>query len=101
MYKIIKEGKAIATTEKLNFIKQSEKGIYISCNETEAQGVAVNNKAYNLIGRQAMNECETVSIFEFDGGASIQTGEENQTATDTLIVDHEYRLTLIEMGVTE
>ena len=101
MYKIIKDGVVIATTEKLNFIKQSASGIFVSCDESDAQGVAVKNTAYNLVGREPMNECETVAAFEVDGGACIQENGENQTETDTLVVDHEYRLTLLEMGVAE
>lgn len=101
MYRIIKNGEEIAITEKLNFIRQTTAGVFVSCTEREAQGVAVKNTAYNLVGREAMANCETVAIIEVDGGAHIQTGETSQTEADALIVDHEYRLTLLEMGVTE
>lgn len=101
MYKIVKDGKTVAITEKLNFIKQSESGVFVGCSEREAQGVAVKNTPYNLFGRGGMNGCETVAVLEVDGGACIHTGDESQNETDALIVDHEYRLTLIELGVTE
>lgn len=101
MFKIIKDGNEIAITEKLNYIKQNTNGVYISCNETEAQGVAVKNTPYNLFGRENMDGCETVIAVEVDGGEHIQTGEASQNETDVMVVDHEYRLTLIELGVVE
>ena len=99
MYKIIKDGEQIAITEKLNYIKQNENGVFVSCTELFAQGVAVNNTPYNIAGRAEMADCETVVIFEIDGGQSIENGEATQHEADTLIVDHEYRLTLLELGV--
>lgn len=99
MYKIIKDGAEIALTEKLNFIKQTPAGVFVSCAESEAQGVAVKNTPYNLLGRGNIEGCETVVIMEIDGGEHIQTGEECQSETDAFVVDHEYRLTLLENGV--
>lgn len=99
MYKIIKDGKTIAITEKLNYIKLSSNGVYVSSDEREAQGVAHNNTPYNLIGRAPMEGCETVFVVEVDGGECIYTGDIKQTDADALIVDHEYRIILIEMGV--
>ena len=101
MFKVIKDGKEIAITEKLNYIKQNTNGVFVSCNEREAQGVAVHNTAYNLLGRGGMVDCDVVTVFEIDGGANIQSGETSQTETDVLVVDHEYRLTLLEMGDKE
>ena len=101
MYKITKDGDVIAYAEKLNYIKQKENGVFVSCTEKEAQGVAVNNTAYNIAGRQEMTGCETVAIFDVDIGEYIQHGEECQTETDALVIDHEYRITLLELGVNE
>lgn len=99
MYKIIKDGETIAITEKLRYIKQNGAGVFIGCNDKDAQGIAVKNTPYNLAGRGAMRGCETVVVLEVDGGDCIQAGEEMQTDTDALIIEHEYRLTLLEMGV--
>lgn len=102
MYKIIKtNGDVVTVTEKLNFIKQGSNGIYYSSDEKDAQGIATNNKVYNLLGREAMANCETVVVVEIDGGACIIEGENQQTETDGIIVDHEYRLIMVELGVTE
>ena len=99
MFKIIKDGKTIAITEQLIYIRQKETGVFVACEEQAAQGVAVNNTAYNIFGREEMKGCETVAIMEVDGGGCIFTGDEDQTETDTMIVEHEYRLTILEMGV--
>lgn len=101
MYQIIKDGETVAITEKLHFIKQDTSGIFKACNEREAQGIAVNNTPYNLIGREAMNGCETVAILEVDGGASIQTGEQQQTALAALLIEVKYKQTLYDLGVCE
>ena len=101
MYKVYKNGEEIAITEKLNYIKQNAAGVFITCEEKEAQGVAVQNTAYNLVGREKMDGCDTVTIMYIDGGEHIHTGEASQNETDVLIVDHEYRLTLLELGVNE
>ena len=101
MYKIIKDGAIVAMTEQLNFIKKEADGVFYACTESEAQGIAVNNTAYNLLGREEMAECETVIAVKVDGGACILEGENNQTETDALIVDLEYRMALYEMGVSE
>ena len=100
MYQIILNGAVIAITEKVNYIRQ-DGAVYVGCDEAEAQGVAVKNKPYNLLGREPMGEIESVVIFEVDGGRHIETGENSQTETDVLVIDHEYRLTLLELGVLE
>ena len=99
MFKLIKNGKVFAITENLTHIKQSRNGVYVICTEEEAQGIAYKNMPYNLLGREPMAELETVIAVEVDGGECIYTGDIKQTDADALIVDHEYRLILIETGV--
>lgn len=72
MYAIYQNGVEIAITEKLKYIKQAPSGVFIPCKENEAQGIAVKNTAYNLVGREPMTGCETVAIMEVDGGAYIK-----------------------------
>lgn len=101
MYNVKKDGEIIAMTEKLHFIKQSKNGIFVKCDEKDAQGIAVKNTPYNLLGREPMTGCETVLVFEIDAGEHLKNSDENQLVSDALVIDHEYRLTLLEMGVTE
>lgn len=99
MYKILKNGKTLAITDTLNYIKQAESGVFVGCSANDAQGIAVKNTVYNLVGRSPIAGCESVVVFKVDGGACIENGDASQTETDTLVIDHEYRLTLLEMGV--
>lgn len=99
MYRLIKDGKVFAITENLTFIRQSNNGVYVICAEEKAQGIAHKNVPYNLLGREPMAGLETVIAVEVDGGECIHNGDVNQTDADALIVDHEYRITLIELGV--
>lgn len=101
MYKVIKNGVEIAITDELTFIKQTADSVFVLCTEDEAQGVAVRNTPYNLLGRGGMTDCETVVVAKVDGGEHIEAGEASQLETDVLVVDHEYRLTLLELGVVE
>jgi hypothetical protein len=100
MFKIIKDGEQIGITEKLHYIYQKENGVFYECDSKEAQGIAWKGTPYNLRGRAPMAVNETVIVIEVDGGEHIHDGENNQYESDALIVDHEYRLTLIELGVS-
>lgn len=104
MYKIINQtdGATIATTEKIRYIKQSRAGAFVSCTEAEAQGVAYNNKAYNLAGRENMSGCDiSVIVVEIDSGAELAAHNERQTALAALLVDVKYKQTLLDLGVSE
>ena len=68
MYSVIKNGKTIAMTERLNYIRLHTDGFYILCQKSEAQGVAVFGTPYHLYGREEMEGCETVIVQEVDDG---------------------------------
>ena len=57
--------------------------------------------AYHLLGRAAMDELETVSLEQADAGTEISKAKSAVEDADTLNVDQEYRLTLLELGVSE
>ena len=102
MYKIINaEGRELGMTEQPYYIRLSENGSYAPCNEKEAQGVSLNGTPYHLFGRAAMEGLETVVLAETDTGHIMQEQETAQEDADAMTVDHEYRLTLLELGVTE
>ena len=87
MFKIInvKDGKAIGSTETPRFIKKSSAGCYIQTDEENAQGVAYENAAYNLQGRDGIGVEDTV-----DAGAEADKNSaaiaENSAAIDNLII---------------
>ena len=67
MFEIIKNGKVIAVTEKPNYIRLHPEGFYILCEKEEATGIAVDGVTYAL-RKGSLGECETVIVFEVDGG---------------------------------
>lgn len=77
MYEIRKDGDMIALTEKVSYIRRHENGFYILCDEKEAQGIAVNGTAYNLLGRPSMPGLDTVFIVEIDAGGELKTAADS------------------------
>jgi len=89
-------------TEAPTYIKQAENGCYILCPEPEASGIAFAGAPYRLLGREApegMDSLETVMLDETDAGPMIAAAHELSSDIDGLTVDHEYRLTLLELGL--
>lgn len=101
MFRIIKAGAGIGLTENLNYIKKAENGCYILCPEHDASGIVFEGVAYHLLGRAAMDELETVSLEQADAGTEISKAKSAVEDADALNVDQEYRLTLLELGVSE
>lgn len=81
MYEIRKDGDMIALTEKPSYIRLHEDGFYVLCGEKEAQGIAVNGTAYNLLGRASMPGLDTVFIVEIDAGGEL-------AATSKVVTDN-------------
>ena len=71
MFRIIKDGAGIGLTENLNYIKKAENGCYILCPEPDASGIVFEGVAYHLLGRDAMDELETVALEKADAGNEI------------------------------
>ena len=102
MYKIINaDGRELGMTERPYYIMLSENGSYTPCSEKEAQGVALNGTPYHLFGRASMEGLETVMLAETDSGHILREQETAQKDADAMSVDQEYRLTLLELGLTE
>lgn len=101
MFRIIKAGAGIGLTENLNYIKKAENGCYILCPEHDASGIVFEGVAYHLLGRAAMDELETVSLEQADAGTEISKAKSAVEDADALNVDQEYRLTMLELGISE
>ena len=94
-------GERIGMTETPTYIKQAENGCYNLCPEPEASGIVFAGTAYHLLGREGMEDMETVMLEETDAGAEIQAAKLAAEDADGMIVDQEYRLTLLELGLTD
>ena len=92
MYKIINtnDGTEIGSTERPRFIKKKSTGCYIQTDEQNAQGVAYDNIAYNLQGRDGIGADETVFLIEVDAGAesdkTVAAVAANSAAIDELVI---------------
>ena len=48
-----------------------------------------------------MEDLETVMLEEIDAGVEIQAAKQAASDADGMIVDQEYRLTLLELGLAD
>ena len=71
MYEIIKDGAVLALTESPNYIRLHPDGFYILCDQSEAQGVAVDGVPYAL-SEGALGACESVIVVKRDTGHILQ-----------------------------
>lgn len=102
--KIIKasDGTVLALTEDVTYIKKADNGCYILCPEPDASGISYAGTPYQLLDRDPMgDDLESVMLEQTDIGSWVT---ETQTAiedADALNVDQAYRLTLLELGITD
>lgn len=97
MYRIINmDGSDKAIVETVNWIKIGPSGSFAPAkNRGEAVGIAYESVAYNLLGFDRIPGADTVMVAELDAGKLISPDLMDLT------VDHEYRLTLLELGILE
>lgn len=101
MYQITKDGAALALTEAPNFVRLQKNGCFALCEEQDAQGIVHNGTVFHLLGREALEGAETVMLEEIDAGVFMATTSQAVSDADAMNVDQEYRLTLLELGITE
>ena len=104
MYKIRNTGTgaSVGMTEAPNYIKKAENGCYVLCPEPEASGIAFEGTPYRLLGRESpegMGVLDIVMLEETDAGPMVAAAHDLSADIDGLTVDHEYRITLLELGV--
>lgn len=77
MYKITRNGGAsIGMTERPTYITKAPNGCFILCPDDEAMGIAFEGQVYHLLGRDALEDVETVMLEEVDGGGEIRKASE-------------------------
>lgn len=101
MYKIIKDGAMVAQTEAPNYVRLQKNGCFGLCEERDAQGIVHNGIVYHLHGREALEGKETVVLEKFDAGTEMEHTRTAVEDADAMNVDQEYRLTLLELGISE
>ena len=101
MFRITQNGVSIGMTEAPNYIKQTDNGCYVLCPEPEASGIVFAGTPYRLLGRDGMEGAETVMLEETDAGMELLAVKQQAEDADGMMVDQEYRLTLLELGLSE
>ena len=104
MYKIVKasDGTVLALTEDVTYIKQADNGCYILCPEPDASGISFAGTPYHLLGRDPLgDDVESVMLEPTDIGSWVLATKTAIDDADALNVDQEYRLTLLELGITD
>lgn len=66
MYKIVKDGKVLAYTDNVRYIKKHANGCYVPCEPAEAQGIALNSVPYNLPGHTEIDGEEAIPVLMTD-----------------------------------
>ena len=93
MYKIITPAGESILTEKVNYIRVHRNGVYLLTDVNHAEGVAYHGTPYLFK--------DGAQVCEVDKGADILETEKTVSDNDAMNVDQEYRLTLLELGLTE
>lgn len=104
MFKIIKasDGTVLALTEDVTYIKKADNGCYILCPEPDASGISYAGMPYHLLDRDPMgDDLESVMLEPTDIGGWIMEAKAAIEDADEMNVDQAYRLTLLELNVSD
>lgn len=72
MYRIVKDGAALALIEAPTYVRQAGNGCFVLCQEDQATGIAYGGTVYHLLGREAVEGAESVILEETDAGEEIE-----------------------------
>lgn len=102
IYSIVKtDGTVLGITDSVRYIKIHENGCYTNATEDDAIGIAFKSKPYNLAGHSEIEGADEVIVVETTLDAILKENNSSrdivQDDTDAMLVDHEYRLTLLEL----
>lgn len=100
MYRIVKDGAALALIEAPTYVRQAGNGCFVLCQEDQATGIAYGGTVYHLLGREAMDGAESVILEEVDTGKMMEELQNTAKDVDAMNVDQELRLTLLELGIS-
>ncbi|MDE6260398.1 MAG: hypothetical protein K2M42_05985 [Oscillospiraceae bacterium] len=100
MYKITKDGACLGLTERPTYIRKASNGCLVLCPESEATGIVWEGTPLHLLGRDELEDTETVMLEEVDSGPAVYITAEALSDIDAMNVEHEYRLTLVSLGLT-
>lgn len=104
MFKLINTdtGAELGMTAAPTYVKQHENGCFVLCPEPEAQGISFEGNVYHILGRPGLEGAAgTVALEAVDAGAALAAIQQTAADNDAMNVDHELRITMLEMGLTD
>lgn len=104
MYEIksTSDGGRIGLTDAPYYISRAANGCFVPSPEHDAQGICFAGTVYNLLDRPPMDGVETTVVVEtVDAGRLLAESETAILDATELAVDLKYRLTLMELGITD
>lgn len=75
-------GEVVARVDKPRYIRQKPNGVFVRCDEDDAEAIAVHGRRYSIWGRAPLPETDTVTIVEIDG-AEVLSGIERITEANS------------------
>ena len=98
MYKIITPSGETFLTEKVTYVRQHKSGVFLITDQQRAEGVGYQGNFYLF--------ADGAQCHEFDGAdeirrLSIENAELKAVQADTeeMVIDHEYRMMMLESSV--
>lgn len=106
MYAILSGGALIALCDKPRYVKKNARsGVYIETDKTNAIGIAVSGKLYNIDGKNEIPDAPQAIVTQGDGSEYIFRNRaritENEATTNAAVVEIENALCDIDMAAEE
>lgn len=106
MYAILSGGELIALCDKPRYVKKNARsGVYIETDKTNAIGIAVSGKLYNIDGKNEIPDAPQAIVTQGDGSEYIFRNrvriEKNEATTNAAVVEIENALCDIDMAAEE
>ena len=103
MFRYIKvsDESVIGSVERPTYIKTSDNGCFVICDEDDYCGVAFEGSAYHVVGRPSLGDDIVDILVDFvDSGSEITNQGKAIDDIDAMSVDQEYRITMLELGLS-
>lgn len=99
MYEFLKNSAHIAFAEAPAFVKYDYSNkCYALTDESGAEGVYIKGKHYSIAGKRPLPQAEVIEMQTIDSAYIFMKNEKEKADTDALLIEQEYRLTLLELG---
>ena len=99
MYEFFLNNKSFISLHSPTFICKQKNGYFTLCDEAQAQGVVINNVTYHIHSKPDIGEFSTVVMQKISEDVNQTEEMQVQSDIDGITVDHELRITMLELGL--